>query len=242
MPTVFDHIAIATHKVIDAPEFLVGELGGISGYGGPSGDFSWWHWDFEGGGRIEIIEPDGPEGGFVHRHLDRRGPSIHHVNFEVESLRQTCDRAEQLGFSVVGYDDSHEYWQEAFIHPKTAMGIVVQLVQETHHDHDGEWEHPNVETPPEPANPPSAVTVIGLRMRANDASAALRQWGDLLSGDLKEQEGELTFTWPGSPMRVAVTIDESAENEPLSIEVQSDRTLSLPAGPQAALGTRFVQI
>ena len=73
MPTVFDHIAIATHKVVEAPEFLVGELGGVSGYGGPSGDFSWWHWDFEGGGRIEIIEPDGPEGGFVHRHLDRRG-------------------------------------------------------------------------------------------------------------------------------------------------------------------------
>ena len=145
MPTVFDHIAIATHKVVDAPEFLVGELGGISGYGGPSGDFSWWHWDFEGGGRIEIIEPDGPEGGFVHRHLDRRGPSIHHVNFEVESLRKTCDLAEKLGFSVVGYDDSHEYWQEAFLHPKSAMGIVVQLVQETHHDHDGDWEHPNVE-------------------------------------------------------------------------------------------------
>ena len=242
MPTVFDHIAIATHKVVDAPEFLVGELGGISGYGGPSGDFSWWHWDFEGGGRIEIIEPDGPEGGFVHRHLDRRGPSIHHVNFEVESLRKTCDLAEQLGFSVVGYDDSHEYWQEAFLHPKSAMGIVVQLVQETHHDHDGDWEHPNLEAPSEPADPPRPVTIVGLRMRANDASAARRLWGKLLEGVTVEQEGEVVFTWPGSPMRVAVTIDEDAENEPLAIEVRSDRTLSLPDEQHLALGTRFVQL
>ena len=71
MPTVFDHVAIATDKIANAPGILVGKLGGISGYGGPSGDFSWWHWDFEGGGRIESIEPDGPPGGSVHRHLER---------------------------------------------------------------------------------------------------------------------------------------------------------------------------
>jgi catechol 2,3-dioxygenase-like lactoylglutathione lyase family enzyme len=242
MSPVFDHIAIAAPKVTDAPEFLVGELGGISGYGGPSGDFSWWHWDFEGGGRIEIIEPDGPEGGFVHRHLAARGPSIHHVNFEVESLRKSCDLAEQLGFSVVGYDDSHEYWQEAFLHPKSAMGIVVQLVQETQHDHDGEWEHPNVDAPAEPADPPSAVTVVGLRMRSNDAAAARRLWGELLRGEMTEQEGELVFTWPGSPMRVAVTIEEGSENGPLAIEVRSDRTLALPDDRHAALGTRFLQL
>ena len=58
MPTVFDHIALATHSIADAPALLVGELGGVSGYGGPSGDFRWWHWDYEGGGRIEVIEPD----------------------------------------------------------------------------------------------------------------------------------------------------------------------------------------
>ena len=138
MPTVFDHVAIATHKIADAPALLVGELGGISGYGGPSGDFSWWHWDYEGGGRIEIIEPDGPPAGFVHRHLERLGPGIHHVNFEIDSLKDTVTRAEQLGFRVVGYDDSHEYWKEAFLHPNSAMGIVVQLVEASHHDHDHE--------------------------------------------------------------------------------------------------------
>ena len=243
MPTVFDHVAIATDKIANAPGILVGELGGISGYGGPSGDFSWWHWDFEGGGRIEIIEPDGPPGGFVHRHLERFGAGIHHVNFEVDSLKETVVVAEQLGYSVVGYDDSHEYWKEAFLHPKSAMGIVVQLVEASHHDHDHEeWEHPQVAAPAEPADPPTAVTVVGLRMRTSNHEAALRLWGELLSGDCTETSNGLVFRWPGSSMRVAVTVEDGATDEPVAIEVSADRSLALPSGRHPGLGTRFVQV
>ena len=241
MPTVFDHVAIATHKIADAPALLVGELGGISGYGGPSGDFSWWHWDYEGGGRIEIIEPDGPPAGFVHRHLERLGPGIHHVNFEIDSLKDTVTRAEQLGFRVVGYDDSHEYWKEAFLHPKSAMGIVIQLVETSHHDHE-EWEHPQIAPPAEPANPPAAVTVVGLRMRTSSHEAALRQWGELLNGEYTEASHGLVFHWPGSSMRVAVTVEEGAEDEAGAIEVSSDRSLRLPPGRHPDLGARFVQV
>ncbi len=245
MSAVFDHIAVATPQITDAPDFLVGKLGGISGYGGPSGNFKWWHWDFEGGGRIEVIEPDGPPGGFVHRYLEHRGPGIHHVNFEIDSLRETCDRAEALGHTVVGYDDSHEFWKEAFLHPKGAMGIVVQLVQASHHDHDHEswdWNEAKSEPPAQPANPPSPVTIAGLRMRSGDAAAVRRQWGELMGGEATETADGLAFRWEGSPMRVAVTIEDGAPNEAFSIEVQAARTLELPAGLQAAFGTRFVQI
>ncbi len=243
MPTVFDHVAIATNKITDAPDFLVGELGGISGYGGPSGDFTWWHWDFEGGGRIEIIEPDGPPGGFVHRYLERLGAGIHHVNFEVDSLKETVTQAEQLGYSVVGYDDSHEYWKEAFLHPKTAMGIVVQLVEASHHDHDHEeWDHSDMAAPTEPADPPAAVTIVGLEMRTSNGEAAMRQWGELLKGDCTETPEGLRFRWPGSSMRVTVAIEEGVADEAVAIEVSAGRSLSLPSGEHPELGTRFVQV
>ena len=242
MPTVFDHIALATHRIADAPAFLVGELGGISGYGGPSGDFRWWHWDYRGGGRIEVIEADGPPGGFVHRYLERRGPGIHHVNMEIDSLREMCDRAEALGHTVVGYDDSHEYWHEAFLHPKGAMGLVIQLVASTDHEHDGEWEHSPATAPEAPANPPPTVSIVGLRMRTADRDAALRQWGELLGGEADERPNELIFRWPGSPMRVAVTIEPGAANEAEAIEVRADRSLTLPTGPHPELGTRFRQV
>ena len=245
MPVVFDHIAVATHRIADATDFLVGNLGGISGYGGPSGDFTWWHWDYEGGGRIEVIAPDGPPGGFVHRFLKRGGPGIHHVNLEVESLRETCDQAEALGYTVTGYDDSHEYWKEAFLHPKSAMGIVVQLVEANHPDHDHEgWDsdHQRADPPDQPADPPSPVTIVGLRMRSGDAAEVQRQWGELLGGEVAETSDGLVFRWSGSPMRVAVTIEDGALNEAVSIEVQTTRNLDLPSGPHAAIGTRFVQL
>ncbi len=243
MPTVFDHIAIVTQEIAHAPSFLVGELGGISGYGGPSGDFSWWHWDYEGGGRIEIIEPDGPPGGFVHRHLERLGPGIHHVNFEIESLRETVTLAEQLGYGVVGYDDSHEHWKEAFLHPKSAMGIVVQLVEASHHDHEHEeWDHSDMAAPAEPADPPPAVTVVGVRMSTSSHEATVRQWGELLNGECTETSDGLAFRWPGSSMRVAVAIEEGAEDEAVAIEVSASRSLALPPGQHPDLGTRFVQL
>ena len=243
MPTVFDHVAIATDKIANAPDFLVGELGGMSGYGGPSGDFTWWHWDYAGGGRIEIIEPDGPPGGFVHRYLERLGPGIHHVNFEVDSLKETATLAEQLGFDVVGYDDSHEYWKEAFLHPKSAMGIVVQLVESSHHDHEHEeWDHSNMAPPAEPTDAPAAVTVVGLRMRTASRDAALRLWGELLNGRHAETPDGLAFRWPSSSMRVAVTIEDGTADEAVAIEVGADRKLRLPAGRHPVLGTQFLQV
>ncbi len=104
MPVVFDHIALGAPRIADAPAFIAGELDGESGYGGPSGAYGFWHWDFPGPGRIEVIEPDGPPGGFVHRFLERQGPGIHHVTFKVPSLHESCERAESLGYSIVGYD------------------------------------------------------------------------------------------------------------------------------------------
>jgi hypothetical protein len=239
MPVVFDHIALATHRIADAPGFLVGELGGVSGFGGPSGPYRWWHWDYAGGGRIEVLEPDGPPGGFVHRFLESRGPGIHHTTFKVPSLDETCSRAKGLGYEIVGYDDRDPRWKEAFLHPKQAMGIVVQLV-ETHFEGDEEprWGEP----PPEPASPPPAVSVVGVRMRTADRERAVRQWGELIGGDLDEAPGEVRFRWPGSAMRVAVTLERGSADVSEAIELRADRPLSLPEGPHPVLGAVFRQL
>ena len=54
----FDHIAIAARRMTDGPAVLVGALGGQpTGDGGPSGAYTWGHWGFTGGGRLEILEP-----------------------------------------------------------------------------------------------------------------------------------------------------------------------------------------
>ena len=79
-------------------------------------------------------------------------------------------------------------------------------------------------------------------MRTADRGAALRLWGELLGGEPDERSDELLFRWPGSPMRVAVTIEDGAANEAAAIEVRAGRTLALHAGPHPDLGTRFRQL
>ena len=92
-------------RLVDAQAILVGQLGGASTFGAVTDAFRFWHWRFEGGGRLEVLEPAGAAG-FLHRFLAQRGPGIHHVTFTVPSLVEACDRARLHGYSIVGYDDS----------------------------------------------------------------------------------------------------------------------------------------
>ncbi len=233
---VFDHVAIALPRVADAPAVLVGALGGEPDSGAPSRVFNWGCWRFRGGGRIEIIEPRGA-GGFVHRFLAQRGPGIHHVTFKVPSLREACARAEALGYKIVGHDDSFRHWKEAFLHPKQALGIVVQLVESSG------VGPPPWPPPPGPANPPPPVTILGLRMRAASAERARTQWELVLKGDRTEgARGELTYRWPGSPMRIAVEIDPSADEGPIAIEFASDTAVALGGGADPPWSGLFARL
>jgi methylmalonyl-CoA/ethylmalonyl-CoA epimerase len=241
-PVAFDHIAVATHRIADAPDFIAGVLGGVSGFGGPSPGFRWWHWDYAGGGRIEVLEPDGPPGGFVHRFLDSRGPGIHHVTFKLPSLRAACDRARKLGYDVVGFDDSNAHWSEAFLHPRQAMGIVVQMVESQEHDGGDEYSGDPAHAPAEPPTPPEPVEVVGVRLRSSDRTRAVRQWSELLEGKLTEGDGELCFSWPGSAMRIAVTLVEGTDDASEAIELRAERDLELPEQAHPVLGARFVQL
>jgi methylmalonyl-CoA/ethylmalonyl-CoA epimerase len=125
----FDHIALGMPRIVEAVPFLVGVLGGLphSGMqGGP--EFRFGTWRYDGGGKIEVIEPVGADG-FMHRFLAARGPGIHHVTFKVPDLDEACERARTRGYDIVGYDDSYDDWKTAFLHPKQALGIVVQFAQ-----------------------------------------------------------------------------------------------------------------
>ena len=84
-PVLFDHIAIAVPRLADAEPILAGQLGGRSTFGATTDDYRYWHWRYEGGGDLEILEPAG-EDGFLHRFLSQRGPGIHHVTLTVPSL------------------------------------------------------------------------------------------------------------------------------------------------------------
>jgi methylmalonyl-CoA/ethylmalonyl-CoA epimerase len=231
-----DHIAIATHRLTDAPSLLVGVLGGIPFFGMDAGVFRFGQWEFDGDGRIEVLEPRGDDG-FLHRFLATRGAGIHHVTFKIPSLREACDRAESLGYGIVGYNDANPYWQEAFLHPKDALGIVVQLAQAAGKGPTrGKWRT----APPGPADPPPPVRIVGLRTRAQSADRAQRQWGELLHGTASREDGLLVYRWPDSPLRIAVEVDPDGAEGPRHIDVVSPRPVAPLDTPNTVLGTVFV--
>lgn len=227
----FDHVAIALPRIADGFPMIVGRLGGAPEAGAPSAVFRWGAWVFAGGGRLELIEPRGADG-FLHRFLARRGPGVHHVTFTVDDLREACDRARRHGYDIVGYDDSRPSWKEAFLHPKQAFGVVVQLAQAAE-PRERRWRW---QPPAGPPNPPAPATIIGLRLRAASAERARRQWASVLLGaEAEERGGGLIYRWPESPMRIAVDVDPAAEEGPVAVEVAGARDFRATT----ALGTRF---
>ena len=232
--TKFDHIAIGMHRIADATDVLVGRLGGRPDTGGPGAGFRWAAWRFEGGGSVEVIEPSGADG-FLHRFLAARGPGLHHVTFKVASLAEAGARAEAQGYRLVGREESDHDWRVAYLHPKEALGMVVQLGQSA-----GRYGRRPWEVPEGPAAPPPAARVLGLRTRARSADRARLLWERALGGTLAHaREGELVFRWPGSPMRIVAEIVSDSEERPVAIDLAPGRDPGLSAGPVAPLGAVF---
>ena len=233
--TRLDHVAIGMPRIADAVDILVGRLGGRADSGGPGGGFRWACWRYEGGGRIEVIEPAGANG-FLHRFLAAHGPGVHHVTFKVSSLADACLRAEALGYRVVGRDESDPGWRVAYLHPKEALGIVIQLAQPGPGSGRRPWE-----VPPGPPDAPPPAHVLGLRTRVRSAARARTQWEEALGGRLARETREaLMFRWPESPMRITALIAPGAEEGPVAIELGEAPEAAVPVSPVAPLGTAFV--
>ncbi|MEX2205911.1 MAG: VOC family protein [Myxococcota bacterium] len=229
-----DHVAIGLSRAEIAKPFLEGVLGGAHAGGHPGVPFGFTQWEFAGGGRIEVIYPMGPPDGFLHRFLERGGPRIHHLTFKVPNLDEICARAEKLDYTVVGMDHSDPHWQEAFLHPKQAQGLVVQMVESSPRPGGEDW--------PVPKPRADAARVRGVRLSSRSLDAARRQWGELLGGAGWISGDSLLFRFPESPLVVLVDVDAQRDEGPLAIELQSARDLQLPEGHHPELGARFVQV
>jgi methylmalonyl-CoA/ethylmalonyl-CoA epimerase len=86
---------------------------------------------YDGGGvRIELLEsksPDGPIG----RHLATRGPGVHHVCYATDDVQRSVDGLASAGVRMIDAvpRPGAGGCRVAFVHPKGAMGVLVELSQ-----------------------------------------------------------------------------------------------------------------
>ncbi len=128
----FDHFAVAVPDIAAAlpmVELMQGRF--RSGGDSTTGRFRWVQFFLPEAGKIELLQPlDGSDAShFLVRFLAERGPGLHHVTFKVRSLDAAVSRAEELGLEIVGRRSWGHRRSEAFVHPKSSNGVLVQLAE-----------------------------------------------------------------------------------------------------------------
>ena len=87
-----------------------------------------------GENHIELLAPTDPDTP-VGRFLAKKGPGMHHVAYQVDDIEATLAALKQAGLRLidetprVGIRDS----RVAFLHPKTAGGLLTEIVQPAEH-------------------------------------------------------------------------------------------------------------
>ena len=84
-----------------------------------------------GPNKIELLEATN-EDSAIAKYIKKKGEGIHHIAFEVDDIVSEIERLKGEGFTILnetprkGADNK----LVAFIHPKTANGVLVELCQE----------------------------------------------------------------------------------------------------------------
>jgi methylmalonyl-CoA/ethylmalonyl-CoA epimerase len=129
--TAFDHVAHAVVRWQDVWTRYAVDLGAEWSSGGPGPGFAPAQLRFGNGARVEVLMPHRVEvNDFLDRFITGNGPGPHHLTFKVPDLQAALERVVEAGFDPIGVDVSDPEWMEAFIHPKRATGVVVQLAEQ----------------------------------------------------------------------------------------------------------------
>jgi methylmalonyl-CoA/ethylmalonyl-CoA epimerase len=192
MPAVLDHLAIGTPALTDGWDLFAGIFGGSWAYGGDSPGFWWGQLAFAAGPKVELLTPtDGSGSGFLDRFLAARGAGPHHLTFVVADIDAVLARIRASGIEPVGVNLADPSWREAFMHPRDAHGIVIQVAEPG-------GVPPSSPPPrelPEPG-PPARLDVI--EHHVGDLDGATQLFRDVLDGRLDAAgAGTAELTWPG---------------------------------------------
>jgi methylmalonyl-CoA epimerase len=126
-----DHIGIAVQSINESLKFFEEALG-----------MKLDHIATEEGGRtkvafmpigssdVELVEPQDAESG-LGRFLAKRGEGVHHICFEVDDIDAALARLKEHGAQLIDETPrtNSSGMKLAFIHPKSAHGVLIELYQ-----------------------------------------------------------------------------------------------------------------
>ena len=79
---------------------------------------------------IELVEPTSQSSGIA-RYLQKRGPGMHHICFEVDDIHDILSQLKGKGVRLI--NDSPQIDSEgkkyAFVHPESTNGVLIELYE-----------------------------------------------------------------------------------------------------------------
>ncbi len=85
--------------------------------------------------KIELLEATNPDSPIA-KFIEKRGEGIHHIAFAVENIESEMARLQKEGFVLLNKKPKKGADNKlvAFLHPKSANGVLVELCQEIHNN------------------------------------------------------------------------------------------------------------
>ena len=131
MKAVLDHVGIAVGNLAEALSFYRDALGlEVEAPVDVATQRVRAHFVPVGGAALELLEATSPDSPIA-RYLGRRGPGLHHITLRVDDLAAALARLKARGVRLI--DEAPRPGAHgslvAFIHPASAHGVLVELMQ-----------------------------------------------------------------------------------------------------------------
>ncbi|MBO0713879.1 MAG: methylmalonyl-CoA epimerase [Acidimicrobiales bacterium] len=148
---------------------------------------------------IQLVTPirdDSP----VARHLERRGEGLHHVGYRVADCATAAESVRQAGGQVI--DDRPRAGSRgttvSFVHPKSAFGAMIELVQE------------GGATPAPAGRAPTGATTLGIDVGGTGLKASVLDQ----TGEMETTRVRVPTTYPLSPRALVKALVDLVEPLP----------------------------
>ncbi|RPG81141.1 MAG: methylmalonyl-CoA epimerase [Crocinitomicaceae bacterium TMED114] len=126
-----EHIGIAVAN-LDEAERIFGDLLGSPAYKREevAGEAVLTAFFAAGDSKVELLVPTSPESAIA-KHLEKRGPGLHHLAFHVDDLESELSRLKDQGYRVVvGPKPGADGKRIAFLHPGDTAKVLVELCED----------------------------------------------------------------------------------------------------------------
>jgi len=134
-----DHVAFAVRDKERATIYLTNILGAKEVFDMEWGGFRFTTFLMGSGSMLELVYADNPDS-FVNRFIAKRGEGIHHLTFKVRDIEEMIEHLRTRGLSPFDINTSNDLWKECYIHPREAMGTLIQFAEFPEEEWTKIWE------------------------------------------------------------------------------------------------------